>query len=199
MKADAIKSATGHSCTTVVAALKYFRQLVGSILDLEDVTIGGEGVIVELDEAKFGKRKFHVGHPVDGAWVLGGVERTADRKVFLVEVPNRKEETLLSIISTHVKEGSIIFTDCFKSYKNLREQHLHQTVNHCKNFKDPISGCHTNTIEGTWNGIKMNISPRSRTKGQIDEFLAEFIWRRKHKTDLWMGFIEALKEVLYDN
>jgi hypothetical protein len=33
--------------------------------------------IVEVDESKFGKRKYHRGHRVEGVWVIGGVERTA--------------------------------------------------------------------------------------------------------------------------
>ena len=35
--------------------------------------IGEDGIIVEIDESKFGKRKYNRGHRVDGCWVLGGV------------------------------------------------------------------------------------------------------------------------------
>lgn len=45
--------------------------------------IGGPGVIVEVDESKFGKRKYNKGHKVPGVWVFGGVERTLERKCFL--------------------------------------------------------------------------------------------------------------------
>lgn len=33
-----------------------------------------ERVVVEVDEYKFGKRKYHKGHQVEGVWVVGGVE-----------------------------------------------------------------------------------------------------------------------------
>ena len=43
--------------------------------------IGGPGIIVELDESKFAKRKFNQGHRVvNQDWVFGGVERTPERK-----------------------------------------------------------------------------------------------------------------------
>ena len=42
--------------------------------------LGGPGKIVEVDEAKFGKRKYNKGAYREGMWVLGGVDRD---KVFL--------------------------------------------------------------------------------------------------------------------
>ena len=38
--------------------------------------IGGIGIVVEIDESKFGKRKHNCGHKVDGVWVVGMVEIT---------------------------------------------------------------------------------------------------------------------------
>ena len=37
--------------------------------------IGGPMVEVEIDESKFGRRKYHRGRMVDGHWVFGGTER----------------------------------------------------------------------------------------------------------------------------
>ena len=39
-----------------------------------DQQIGGPGKIVQIDESKFGKRKCHRGHRVEGQWVFGGIE-----------------------------------------------------------------------------------------------------------------------------
>jgi hypothetical protein len=36
---------------------------------------GGEGKIVEIDEAKIGKRKYNRGRYLEGQWVFGGIER----------------------------------------------------------------------------------------------------------------------------
>jgi hypothetical protein len=47
----------------------------------DDCAIGGidsngNPIIVEINESKFGKVKYHRGHRVEGVWVVGGVERT---------------------------------------------------------------------------------------------------------------------------
>ena len=36
--------------------------------------LGGEGKVVQIDESKVGKRKYHRGHRVEGQWVFGGIE-----------------------------------------------------------------------------------------------------------------------------
>src|SRR5947207_2250924 len=55
--------------TTVASYYDIFRDLVAASLDDEDCQIGGEGVIVEIDEIKMGKRKYNRGHRVEGVWV----------------------------------------------------------------------------------------------------------------------------------
>ena len=79
----------------------------------------GNRIIVEVDESKFGKRKSHRGHRVEGVWVVGGVERTPERKVFLTTVEDRKKDTLHLILGNYIKEGSEIRTDCWKGYCGL--------------------------------------------------------------------------------
>ena len=39
-----------------------------------EAKLGGGGKIVEIDESKIGKRKYHRGHVVAGQWVFGGIE-----------------------------------------------------------------------------------------------------------------------------
>ena len=192
-------SMTGLSGDTVCDFNVYFRQLVASALEINDCVIGGENIIVEIDESKFGKRKYHRGHAVEGTWVLGGVERTPERKMFIVEVPDRSAETLISVIREYVRPNSIIFTDMWRGYASLADELsvTHQTVNHSLHFMDPITGVHTNTIEGTWCGLKRRVPIRNRVKGSVNQFADEAIWRRKHERDLWNGFLLALQTVGY--
>jgi hypothetical protein len=74
----------------------------------------------------------------------------------------------------------------------------HLTVNHSENFRDPATGAHTNTIEGTWAGLKRAIKPRNRSKDNPEEHLMEFIWRRKHENNLWDAFINAIGEIHWE-
>jgi hypothetical protein len=76
VKATPAQLVTGHSSITITTYFKWFSELVGSYVRETQDKIGGPGVIVEIDEAKFGKRKYNRGHRVEGAWVFGGVERT---------------------------------------------------------------------------------------------------------------------------
>jgi len=189
---------TGHSEHTVTAFFRHFRQLIMSTLDDDDCVIGGPGVGVEIDETKLGKRKYHRGHRVEGVWVLVGVERTPQRRVFLFQVPDRSEATLLPIIAAHVLPGSIILTDRWRGYMNVQERLglEHRTVNHSVEFLNSVDGTCTNTVEG-YNGLKLKIAPRNRTEDGISEHLGEFIWRRKNSMDLWESFVRALVEINY--
>jgi len=134
---------------------------------------------------------------VEGVWVIGGVERTAERRIFAEVIERRDERTLLEVISRHVAAGSIVHTDLWRGYTNLTQNInvQHRTVNHSQNFINPEDGTHTNTIEGTWNGIKMKVPSRKRCREGMDEHLLEFIWRRKNEANLWNGFLQALGSV----
>lgn len=176
----------------------HLRQLVADSLDEEDCLIGGEGIRVELDESKFGKRKHNRGHHVEGVWIFGGVEITEARKVFLERVATRDAYTLRCIILKYVRRGSIIVTDFWRGYLGLEEfGYTHLRVNHSITFVDEESGACTNTIEGTWSALKRKVPIRNRTS-TIGDNLWEFIWRRRHGADVWGGFLMALDKVSYE-
>ena len=66
---------TKHSSRVVTDFFGHFRQLVVQSLDEQACIIGGPNIVVEIDETKMGKRKYHRGHRVDRVWLLGGVEK----------------------------------------------------------------------------------------------------------------------------
>lgn len=189
---------SGCSANTVCDFNRHFRELVADSLELEDCVIGGEGVVVELDESKLGKRKYERGHRVEGVWVVGGIERTEAKRTFIVTVENRSAAALLGIIHRHVLPGSIVFTDMWKGYAGITEvlNLEHRTVNHSVEYVSE-DGTHTNTIEATWCGLKLLVPKRNRTK-DVEGFLWEYMWRKKNRGRLWAGIIEALKVVAYE-
>ena len=107
-----IKNVTGHFSQFVTNIINNLNELVAMNVNEEKLKIGGPGIIVEIDESKLSKRKYNRGHHVEGVWVVGGVERTAERKLFVVEVENRNAETLNEIIEEYVIHESIVYTDC---------------------------------------------------------------------------------------
>ena len=113
---------------------------------------GGSNKTVEIDESKFGRRKYHRGHPVKGQWVFGGVERESCR-TFLVTVPERTADTLVTITHDWIKPGTTVISDGCAAYHDLESEGLtHRTVNH---FVDLDTGNHTNTIESMWCVVKV--------------------------------------------
>jgi transposase-like protein len=155
--------------------------------------IGGPGIIVEIDESKFGQVKYHRGHRVEGVWIFGMVERTKERRIVFVKVDNRKKETLEELLKKYVHEDSIIYSDCWKAYNNLSSLFAsHATVNHSENFVDPETKVHTNTIEGNWAGVKKQVSPVHRTKVYIELYLIRYVLRRNFKSKIFDEVIKLL-------
>jgi hypothetical protein len=101
------------------------------------VKIGGPNKTVEIDESKFGRRKYHRGHPLKCQWVFGGVERESG-VTFLLPVKDRTADTLMTIIRDWIESGTKVISDCWGAYRDLGTQgYTHQTVNHSIHFVDP--------------------------------------------------------------
>lgn len=165
---------------------KAIRQCMASDLLSGDAMIGGPGQIVEIDESKFGKRKYHCGRRVVGKWVLGGVTRGSG-ECFLVECPNNKRDanTLCLLILQFVRPGTTIITDKWKGYLPLQHHgYTHYDVNHSRNFVDPVTGAHTNTIEGTWFHTKRHVKRGHgrvrRDSKALSIALYEFMWMKRY-------------------
>ena len=70
----------------------------------ESKQIGGLGIHVEIDESKFGKRKYYRGKRVKGQWVFGGRETNDKSKVFMALIKKRNAKTLLPIIEKFIEK-----------------------------------------------------------------------------------------------
>lgn len=81
----------GISERTCVNWASYCREVCLRAFTQSPVKLGGPGKIVEIDESKFGRRKYYRGHRVEGCWVFGGIERQSG-SVFMEVVEKRWKE-----------------------------------------------------------------------------------------------------------
>ena len=189
------------------------RQLLQEhVLSCPNSKIGGPGRIVQIDETKFGKRKHHRGHRVEGNWVFGGIEYIYDPqnfrffagKTFCVVVPKRDQNTLFPIIARWILPGTLVWSDAFKTYEHGGERWRrlgldHEMVVHEKEFVSE-SGVHTNAIEGLWFHMKAHIPYRIyHDEANLQLCLYAEVFLRNHWMDRWSSLIGALKLVRYDS
>ena len=73
-------------CDVITHDLSFTSEQQGGIDE------SGKSIVVEIDESSFGKVKYHRGHPVEGVWVFGMVERTEARRV-CVSIVKRRDAT----------------------------------------------------------------------------------------------------------
>ncbi|KAJ0169179.1 hypothetical protein K1T71_015304 [Dendrolimus kikuchii] len=122
--------------------------------------IGGPGKIVQIDESKFGKRKYNKGttifmlynffivfckfcsftedflfvsgRHIEGHWVLGMIEDgSQDLRLEVCPDNIRSAEVLIPLIQKHVQVGTTIHTDCWRAYNCLSDYgYVHKQVNH---------------------------------------------------------------------
>ena len=176
---------------TVTDWLNFCRDVCTDIIIETGEKIGGEGVEVEIDESKFGKRKYNRGRVREGVWVFGGIEKQSN-KCFMVPVEDRSSATLKPLIEKYIARGSIIHSDCWKAYERLNvDDYTHLTVNHSLNFVDPDTGACTNKAEGMWSCVKRFLPAGNRSKELFSSYLGQFMWMRRHQgEDLFDAFLQ---------
>ena len=82
LRENQIKAQLRLSDNTIVDWSMFCREICEVSISQKSEQIGGEGIRVQIDETKVGKRKYHRGHLVEGQWVFGGIEEES-RKCFL--------------------------------------------------------------------------------------------------------------------
>ena len=108
-------------------------------------------------------------------------------------IEKRDKFTLANIVANNIGPNTVVQSDGWKGYLGLTNHGItHQTVNHSLHFKDPITGVHTNTIEGTWSEVKLNIPNRCRTKKLINPFLVRYMIKKNEKGNVFKYLIKQL-------
>lgn len=153
-------------------------------MKIDDIKLGGEGVIVEIDESMFAKIKHFKGKDLKRSqlWVFGMKERESGR-CWMQIVKARDDATLLHIIYRRTKPKTIIYSDLWSAYSNISKigkSFKHLSVNHSLNFKDPETGVHSNGIESICRVAKTKIKQVGGIKrGHIQPYIYEFLWQQE--------------------
>ena len=171
--------------------------------------LGGYGVIVEIDESYLpGQPKYNRGRRLgttwedEQKWALGLVQR-GSLDAIIQQVPSKRARIdLVPIIEKHTLPGTIYCSDSWKGYNELPlhvnlEDTLHYTVNHTKNYVDPITGAHTETIEGLWRHLK-DFFPNGMLPKDSHSYIGAFLWHRyckQRRLDLFIHFLKCCAQI----
>lgn len=95
---------------------------------------------------------------VDKTAVMGLLERHGPQghsQIKAKVVPNIRKRTLREEVSQHVEKGSEVFTDALASYNALKEDFVHQVIDHAEAYAK--GKVHTNGLENFWSLLKRAI------------------------------------------
>ena len=94
----------------------------------------------------------------------------------------KKCKTIAKHICGRVVAGSTIWSDEWAAYRQISSLgYTHQTVNHSRNFWDPVTNVCTNHVEAYWNAVKRRFKKMFGTaKTMIPSYLDEHMWRERH-------------------
>ena len=116
-------------------------------------------------------------------WVFGmlGVKKSdgKSQRPILRLVDRRTRQELVPLLCRHVKMGSYIISDEWRSYRVLNDLGFrHLTVNHSMWYMDPITGNHTQHIERAWRTVKEQVWRQrgNRTEELLSDHLNVIEW-----------------------
>ena len=116
-------------------------------------------------------------------WVFGLTLRGSLDCVLQSVDKSRSRAVLLPVINDNCADGTIFCSDGWKVYVKLSENvdladTMNFAVNHTKNYVDPITGAHTQTIEGLWRHCKQFLPSYGLKPRDLDSYLSAFMWFR---------------------
>ncbi|KAI5154322.1 hypothetical protein ENBRE01_3346, partial [Enteropsectra breve] len=131
-------------------------------------------------------------------WLFGAIDAVNGHYICKT-ISGRSKAELKAVIIDCITEKSVVHSDMWSSYMSIFSDDLdfmHDTVNHSKNFKDPVTGVHTNLIENLWMLLKQALRRKYlRRRDNLELYLAEFCMRSKYKgcKMVFYALCEAIK------
>jgi len=193
---------SGVTKATVIKIFKKFRRIAEMAywLDLRAHPLGETGGIAQVDDSHFFSAKYNRGAAMarPELWFFGAVD-CLTRRVAMEVCENRGSEVLLSLICCMCVRGCEIWSDQWASYRCLRRYgFVHRTVNHRKNYMDPVTGVHTNQIEGNWGAVKSFLRIKcGKSFSECEWYVQEWCFRRNIGRDFqtcWFTIVNQEKE-----
>jgi len=137
---------------------RYYRIIRECIAAYEDHLIHQFAGEIELDESYFGGRhKGNIGRSTKSKIPVFGILKR-NGFVYTQIVPDVSARTLKTIIKQRVRNGSIIYSDSWKSYNGLVFYgYEHIRISHDKELVDNKKN-HINGIESFWSYVKNKLS-----------------------------------------
>ncbi|MCC6153393.1 MAG: IS1595 family transposase [Candidatus Hydrogenedentes bacterium] len=172
------------------------EKLSGSI-EVDETLIGGKARFMspKRREKMFGKGKNAKTGSFGKVVVMGVLERSGEVRTEVITSTKRK--TLDPLVRKHVEKGSNVYTDALASYESLRDEYIHQTIDHAKAY---VSGqIHTNGLENFWSLLKRGIKGTyvSVEPFHLFRYLDEQAYRyNKRKLNDRQRFVEAVRGII---
>ena len=120
--------------------------------------IGGDGIIVEIDDTSLGKRKFKGGPIIPHEWIFCGIERESKKSFGIPLVDdNITANILIELINKFIKPNTIIVSKFNEAYGSIGN---HNNYKHwvCNNLvtlvNNDYDNIHMKTIDSFMNDIK---------------------------------------------
>lgn len=159
------------------------------------VKIGGGMSEVEVDETFIGGKARnmhknvkarrittrHGNNAKDKVLVMGMLERGGHVRTEIIN--DRFQDTLRQNVNKHVKMKSFLYSDEFQAYKGLKDEYVHDFVNHAESY---VNGrVHTNGIENFWSLLKRGLNGTyvAVEPFHLFRYLDEQSFRYNHRKD----------------
>jgi hypothetical protein len=181
---------TAHSmCHKIRAALIEPETKLGGIVEVDETFVGGKAHNKHWD-----KRDGKPGGTASGKEIIAGAVRRKGNVIARV-IQNVSAMTLEAFVNEAVSEKvSLLCTDQWTGYRNLKKTFPHATVDHAKH-QYVVGAVHTQTIEGFWSIFKRGIvgSFHKVSAKYLPLYVAEFQFRYNNRfnDDIFSAAIEG--------